>query len=103
MNWQKIKDECPKAWEAFRKWAEIPVEMFRERDLFDFFDDRGIDCYVGLYPHRTNEHYLILTYLIIIHGANDSEEFGDQCGESRKEVESAAFTRGFQILNQQLS
>ena len=113
MNWKKIQEECPKAWEEFCKtlhYESIEASNdclilngrphqpydFHERDLYDFFDGVGI--------------HAMVTWL-------DTSDRYEGCVETnsglnlqlpakhntRQESETEAFTAAFYELEKQLA
>lgn len=116
MNWQQIKEQCPKAWAALDSWFDeengtyvvnmIPIGddyySFTPRDLYDFFDSKQI-C-VELNLNREEDTF----YVRLRHNEATSVWLKDEVGftkdfDTRTEAESAAFTRAFQILEERLA
>lgn len=117
MNWEKIKKDYPKAWNVFhedRSWLEIYsdkklghyytdgvhiVRMWRTynpRNLYDFFDEREIIinlCYYG-----ENDGFSFDITDSQASGLFESTEY-----KTRTEAESAAFEKGFEILEERLN
>lgn len=126
INYEEIKENNPKAWDLLQNWMQttytilygesaqpkrlIPSDYFsederfpdRDRDLFDFFDEQGLD--ISILSHfdssekfikrqRTYTYQLLNFDLHKVAGSFDT----------RSEAETAAFTNAFEILENKLS
>lgn len=108
MNWQKIKDECPKAyWEA-HKWSTIECKdievVFQDRELYDFFDENGI--YGSMRFGGWQEDGSLLWDYEIDFTDSDGEHLqrvAPKDYHSRAEAENEMFADEFSILESQLS
>ena len=100
MNWKEIRDKYPKAAEAHKKWTKgyynINVEP-DNRDLYDFFDENGIFIRVDF---EFNEDGLEWAYYI--NRPNFRKTYVGDYYKSRKEAETEAFTKAFEILESKL-
>ena len=127
MNWEKIKKKYPKAWGLFvmfrakanaiaDKKGSYDGDIFKLRDLYDFFDKQGI--YIELW-FRENS---VLSFAWHIHFINKKwEEIGlskwsnkisypiternPKAGlyKTRTEAEEKAFEKSFEILEEKLN
>lgn len=102
MNWQKIRTKYPEADNAFLDWwhrinnADFPVNGFKTRDLYDFFDSHGIQLFI--YPSAGK----MKTIDLIRVGNSDISNVSDKSYKTRVDAESAAFEKGFQLLEKKL-
>jgi len=85
MNYAKIKKEYPKAYTLLDR-------LYKDRDLYDFFDKQGIVLCV----HRTHDEYF--TWYI------DRSEFEHRRPRTttRTEAEEVGFEECFKILERKL-
>ena len=125
MNWNTIKEKCPKAFEKYKEWLEDPVKIndlgwlgweeelptFRfvnERYSFDFFDEQGI--FIEVQPYLSEEQPEKWGWDIIMGDSklsiNADDRFYDyDCLKrsiTRTESETEAFSKAFEILEKQL-
>ena len=107
MNWTNIKKKYPKVWElfvVFRAKANTIADekgsrdgdIFKLRDLYDFFDEQGIIINVynffGNFWWDIKEHY---TRVFAEHAKEDQSK-------TRTEAEGKAFEKAFKILEGEL-
>lgn len=106
MNWEEVEENSPKA----LKQAEFSLKTIdhpsmkgygrieRERDLYDFFDQHGVRCFIvdGQSPEDK------FGWSILI-GANGFHLPEDQVHFSRKEAEDDMFSYAFEKLEEQLN
>ena len=87
MDWEKIKKEYPKAYNKFNKCFN--GEPFETSDIYSFFDEQKI--FIGIM--RVGDYFFYST----------SEEFSIGGFKSRTKAETAAFTKSFDLLEQQIN
>lgn len=115
MNWTEIKEKYSSAHNVLMEWMENNEEycdmdieyvgdhfkgallnsvFWGDRDLYDFFDDNGINVYVKPLPNKQWSvyvddfgHHLLTEYIY---------------KPTRKEAEKAAFQCAFKILEEKL-
>ena len=106
MNWKEIKKKYPKAYKELTNCfgyknetaIEISLTVYYNRNLYDFFDEKGI--YIVVHPDILNEVFFI--WIIF-----DEKNRAYQCNpekfvNNRQEAERAAFLKAFEILEQKL-
>lgn len=115
MNWIKIEDECPNAWEKLRlfhkeskfcDWIDHPdvwdVDGFEPsqwelRHLYDFFDENKI--WTAVYPIHDKDLgafcYGVYSDDVHVDGTNPAVK-------NRLQAEICAFERAFEILEEKL-
>jgi len=116
MDWNKIKESYPKAFDVFQehldgRFGDVGDFMVRsfmdmfynKRDLYDFFDDNGL--YVKISPLFEKPRKQKCIYIAYVNEMIDRT--GGICHQledfdSRTEAEAAAFERAFEILNKKL-
>ncbi len=107
MNWKEIKKKCPKAWNALKEdhntkeywglmddpdvwWIDgMDLCRYELRHLFDFFDERRI---IVIIIRIDLEFYYSIRNISLSQGFS-----------TRSEAEEAAFTKAFEILEEQLN
>ena len=108
MNWEKIREKYPKAWDLLiinhathNAWGEIDspevwdiskITSWELRHLYDFFDEQGIIIEIKWY--KTDFRYNIWF--------NDYVR-NAQHRKTRTEAEEQAFLKAFEILEEKLS
>ncbi len=94
MDWNKIKEKHPKAWNKLISWQEGKFG-FICRQLYDFFDEQGIIIIIeyGL-PSATEEYGFIPSIR--------AEWPPLESYKTRTEAEEKAFEKAFEILNNKL-
>ena len=121
MNWKEIETRYALAFEVFNNdFAGCEVysreprfirdepksdgeELFKFRDLYDFFDSQGIMVEVGVdYTRQGYGNPLYVYRINIFHSEDDISNWSDLC-RSRSEAEENAFALGFKILNDKLN
>jgi hypothetical protein len=120
MNWKEIKEKYPKAWKLARGWHfekenvhihDNPIGremgmyiLFRNpRRLYDFFDENEI--FIGINPvymgadmgNKRSEKPSSWEYMI-----TTKDNAVGRKRNGRSVVETEAFTKAFEILEQQL-
>lgn len=121
MNWEKIKEQYPKAVLKLKEWRHIKPdcefglfefsEIFKgKRLLYDFFDKNEVWISIELEIQYTREideddknpHYVPEGFYSMVH---DNSYLLDSQGlfDTRKEAETAAFTKAFELLEKKLS
>ena len=106
MDWKKIKEKYPKAFNKLKMWSQVPKsyplpDLICDRNLYDFFDDNDIIINVS---HNTfqamfSNLYPVFNYYIIGTFRNMfPEKF-----INRRLAEKAAFEKAFEILNNKLN
>jgi hypothetical protein len=107
MNWNKIKNKCPKAYDLFEKYfraqgicdSDLPIEnnlTFTERDMFDFFDKEGI--YIDICVEGVDNFYSRIYLFPIFEWERDNKsDF-----KSRQLSEEWAFETAFKLLEKEL-
>jgi len=122
MNFDKIKESYPKAWERLSEWlSTTEVECFvslsvngyrvgetqelsrlkNDRDLYDFFDAQGI--YVSVSPKlKSGGKLREFTWYIDMAGSHFASMALNEFHLSRTAAESAAFEKAFEILENKL-
>ena len=103
MNWNKIKEKCPKAWELFRQSDYYGLQQQNHRIFFDFFDEQGI--IISIFGWHTFGVKILYSNI----GYSDSEtnmvlsETGDNDDyKTRTLAEEKAFEKAFEILETKL-
>lgn len=126
INYAEIKEKYPKAFEALLYrwnqpdgdgdasvaqlvldgdnfgWNCSPWEEFDDRDLFDFFDERGLD--ISILSHFDSSEGFVKgqrTYTFQVLNFDLYKVAWSY--NTRSEAETAAFTKAFEILESQLS
>lgn len=106
MNWNKIKESCPKSFELATTWYyqsrgvlidDCNIEReFNFRDLYDFFDEHEIFVSIELTINETGivNEAIYTPYL-------DSELISGDF-DTKKESEIVAFTEAFEALENRL-
>lgn len=128
MNYNELKQNYPQAFDQFVNWYRkyFDLSMFSgfpkldlglleqiisddnsnlTRDLYDFFDSEKV--YVGVWPERDFVKKSIVFMYSITNGKqhhilNDDTVYIASY-DTRTEAEEAAFTKAFEILEQQLN
>jgi len=120
MNWKEIDEKCPKAFKHYlttiNAWCsgyekivcQSTNKIYQPRDLYDFFDGEGL--YIVLHPvakwKPDGEHSSEWDFSIL---GNTHSEFGTTTPakrtkyNERSEVESIAFTKAFELLEEKLA
>ncbi len=94
IDWKNIKEKYPKAYEKFiHEWYHGYKDLINERDLYDFFDEQGINILI------TCE--FDFGYEILDNRYEVNQEV-KKWFNSRQEAESEVFTKAFEILNDKL-
>ena len=123
MDWKYIKEKYSKAWNKlceFHKdtnegvaWIDHPdvwihegmeINAWELRHLYDFFDNEGLNIYLNLYG---NYFKIILapSFDWTKEGFWDTSKYHKDFKfvyDNRREAETAAFTKAFEILNDKL-
>ena len=110
MNWTNIKKKYPKVWElfvVFRAKANTIADekgsrdgdIFKLRDLYDFFDEQGIAISIVWTMHPTEDR---LEYYYDFAVDNVAAFESDKHYPSRTEAEEKAFEKAFKILEGEL-
>jgi hypothetical protein len=122
MNWNLVKETCPKAWRELSTWCVIEFNdealyidtagqlcfsetdnLFLDRTLFDFFDSKGlfvsVSFYQGNWRDRPKERN---RFHFAIEKAHEETMHGSGVTDTRPEAEHAAFQKAYEILEQQL-
>ena len=96
MNWNEIKEKYPK---AFENLFESGMYHFdgHPRDLYDFFDERGI--YVDVRPFYYDQLFFITGILTFV---TDVAIDWTEKADTRTEAEEKAFEKAFEILENKL-
>ena len=117
MDWEKIKKDCPKAFEKFySEWVgcdENEKEDFLKcmksyylRALYDFFDGNGIYVIIFLqaigYLGNVPFEYEGWGYKIWLKEGQLNEPTEIICYDTRKKAEESALERAFEILEDKL-
>ena len=116
MNWKQIKKDCPKAWKllceahsTIEAWGYIDhpdvwdmdgLEQSHNetRHLYDFFDEMGVYINVFITEHPVERTAYWDWEIFIDSQCMDSSEVEEP---NRKEAETEAFKRAFEILEKQ--
>ena len=122
MNWIKIEEKCPKAFDILNIWVckefgcdkiiatpqnyllkiypKNEIHYFFERRLFDFFDEQGI--YIKTYRNPTSSIGNCFTYGIDSYDDGKYSGYKGLCGSrtTRTEAEEKAFEKAFEILEE---
>ena len=115
MNWIKIKEKCPKAFDILNIWIckefgcdkiiatpqnyllkiypKNEIHYFFERRLFDFFDEQEI--YIALDIYWSDHKLRFLAYNFQVKETDKDFEINEL---TRIEAEEKAFTEAFKIL-----
>ena len=108
MNWDKIKEKYPKAFDKYSEWLEDPTEIteygflvyiemndkhhiVNRRYLYDFFDEQGIIISIYHDPEDLWQYDI-----------NDREVNTAVGIKSRTEAEEKAFEKAFEILENKI-
>ena len=113
MNFDKIKESYPKAWERLSDWAHPQGKGFtyypgigwrssmNDRDLYEFFDAQGI--YASVSPKlKSGGKLREFTWYIDMAGSHFASMALNEFHLSRAAAESAAFEKAFEILENKL-
>ena len=115
MNWKQIQKKYPKAINKYEKWAGagrfsqyMTSKVFAgsDRILYDFFDELNIS--IGIVPVCTYKDDTVnkITdfdwHIIVVGKEYAIEDDPPICYKKRKEAESAAFTKAFEVLENSL-
>ncbi|MCP4394578.1 MAG: hypothetical protein GY804_09975 [Alphaproteobacteria bacterium] len=104
MNWDKIKEKCPKAFDKWIKQSGFILlkslkdieDAYDDRQLYDFFDEQGIYITVsisgGCSKHRVEGEHLEQEDIIQTSWVT----------KPRTEAEEKAFIKAFEILERRL-
>ena len=118
MNWKEIKDECPKAWECLRIWHNdncgfidhpdvwemgMLDEDWELRHLYDFFDDNKLYVVVQRDWDTVSECDTTEWYFDISIGVRNTENGAGVWFENRKDCETTAFQRAFNLLEEKIT
>lgn len=95
MNWQRIRQDYPKAVKHLNEWDLYDVDM-ANRDLYNFFDVQEI--YISIIHNEVARTFYYDISLKPI--ANDIRS--EHRYSTRTEAETAAFEKAFEILEQKL-
>ena len=100
MNWNKIKEQCPKASKIFQKWGADDEEFIMCADprcSYDFFDEQGIIIVLSYIKGDVVDwwDYSIYQYGIVIINSGESLHH-------RTTIEEQAFEKAFEILEDKL-
>ena len=117
IDYAHIKESFPKAFDTLRVWyedrgEEISIDTDGElcswlnkargyqqalnrRDLYDFFDEKGLYCGCIL-----DEYGMIFFIRVVQNGS--TKNVNTINGKDRHEAESAGFTKAFEILEKKL-
>ena len=99
MNWNKIKEDYPKAISLLEKWGNHPAVLSRQKNrlLYEFFDENDIHICIDttLMPRTTDSTRFFEWSIDMEHNAVCGHEYYDY----RKEAEEVAFTKAFEIMN----
>lgn len=122
MNWEKIKKDCPLSWKLLDKTLggigiydgelhpiftdgvnSVLQARYEIRNLYDFFDEKGVYPAVYLIRDLTTYKYNIWIGKII-YGKEQRLSYVDSKNRyhSREETEIPTLTRSFSILESQL-
>ena len=105
MNWTEIKEKYPKAYDSLLEWEpiiDISVWIyFKDRNLYDFFDEQELIIEIGVEYGKDCEDYWF-EWFINLKGTGGADYLGHKCYKSRSEAEQAAFTKAFEILEEKL-
>jgi len=102
MNWKKVKEKYPKAWEKLcvDRGKEVAVKLnFASKNirfLYDFFDEQDILIYLD--PCACHSPSL-WNYCILRHEEEYFNGFTEE--KTRIDVETIAFTKAFELLENQ--
>lgn len=98
MNWNKIKEKCPKGYEKYALWQNYqkiaPQKTFFIRDLYDFFDEQGIYIEIRFNIFRQGFGFYIIGKWKPVLFSNYN---------TRTEAEEKAFEKAFEILEDKLN
>lgn len=100
MNWKELEDQFPKAWDKLEE-SNYPLcydgieNKPVVRDLYEFFDEQEIYIYPRPVVNYMQCRFYICDRTEII--GNGTEVF-----QNRKDMEEAAFTKAFEILEERL-
>jgi hypothetical protein len=109
MNFDKIKESYPKAWERLSDWAHPQGKGFtyypgigwrssmNDRDLYDFFDAHGMEIYPYPFLSDFGPRVCYKAYIDNVEVAKDFRNF-----PTRAAAESSAFEKAFEILENKL-
>ena len=93
MNWNKIKEKNPKAYEKCRVYFGLTKETdyyltisIEDRCLYDFFDEQGIIIEISFHPDKGWYAYINTNYIDV------------NRMKTRTEAETVAFEKAFDIL-----
>lgn len=128
MNWKKINQEYPKVCNELEKWLGsekvefsahdfeytedhlryideyLHPQIFKTRDLYDFFDEQGI--YINVYPYIHLDTFQSMEadiYVTYTDGDIDKISINSlELDNPRSEAEIDAFTKAFEILENKL-
>ena len=111
MNWEEIKEKCPKAFKQIDKWSDRHNDYYWDfiygwvsdcndnpyptRDLYDFFDENGIRIALTI----DNQ----FGYEIYTNGFDEIEHSNIGWFYHRIEAETEAFNKAFEILENKLT
>lgn len=93
MNWALIAKKYPEAYSEYIEWWKRGSGPSNDRDLYDFFDKRGI--YVFIKKHHDNGTSLMYEIYTNLHKSPDCYGLSYL---TRKEGEAKAFSMAFEIL-----
>jgi len=120
MNWKQIQKKHPKAFNKLIEWLNCSVEVKIEdnelvtyvpaipghvvmrkdvmsmRRLYDFFDERGIYIDIDCESVIVGDHWEFT-----IDQKGKGHEGNEELYSTRKQAETAAFTKAFEILEKQ--
>ena len=118
MDWELIKEKYPKAWEKFflfraKANAEadgvdsLDGDIFKNRDLYDLFDENGIIIEITRSHSELKnfigwfEYYIYLDDILKT-CSMDNKDYTEPYTKTRTEAEEQAFLKAFEILNNKL-
>jgi len=107
MNWTEIEKKYSKAFELACVYFRHDISKldnefdFTERDLYDFFDEQGIMCYIEFDVNQQ------IWFWMIVEKQYDGKWSGGGVGggepEERKKAEKYGFLKAFEILEDKLN
>jgi hypothetical protein len=114
MKYLTISLECPKSFKALFEWSPFAMSLFgqdleyvadstffNDRDLYDFFDSKGILIYTPPLPIRSGKRF---GWAIVKNDEKCTQlAIMKERTDTRQEAETAAFTRAFSLLEEQLT
>jgi len=111
MNWELIKEKYPKAFRVFQEWGNHVASLSRQKKrlLYDFFDENEIWVIINLEIQYTrvideddrNPHYVPEGFYYEIND-NSYHLGGGGVFKTRREAETAAFMKAFEIFEEKL-